>query len=204
MPLARPWTRVPGSWGFHIPGGRYVDALAQAGTVDPKRFPRPYLDNTNLDFSFSGLKTAVANEMSDRGHLVLKVAELEAPEILAGKMAADPVRRELTDICASLNYSVAETLKIKARRALRRESGLKAVLVAGGVAANTMVREAMAGLTVKHGLELLLPSPALCTDNAAMVAYAGYCFAEAGLFHGLDVDAVPRGRAVPWDYAAKS
>lgn len=186
--------------GLPYPGGRYVDILAQVGSVDPERFPRPYLDNTNLDFSFSGLKTAVANVMRRRKDLVLPSGETPAPEDLARRCAAEPLLRELADICACLNYSVAETLRIKTQRALKGRAEIKALIVAGGVAANSMIRGVMADLAQEHGLHLLLPSPALCTDNAAMIAFAGECLASAGLGHALDLDAVPRGRAVPWDY----
>lgn len=189
--------------GLPYPGGRYVDALAQVGRVDTERFPRPYLDNTNLDFSFSGLKTAVANVMRQRAELVLPSGETPPPDILARQCASEPLLRELADICACLNHSVAETLRIKTRRALKGRREVKALIVAGGVAANSMIRTVMTEVAEEHGLDILLPSPLLCTDNAAMVAYAGECFAKAGLEHGLDLDAVPRGRVVPWDYLGR-
>ncbi len=189
--------------GLPYPGGRYVDALAQVGRVDTERFPRPYLDNTNLDFSFSGLKTAVANVMRQRAELVLPAGDTPPPEVLAQQCASEPRLQELADICACLNHSVAETLRIKTRRALKGRRGVEALIVAGGVAANSMIRTVMTEVAREHGLEILLPSPLLCTDNAAMVAYAGECFAKAGLEHGLDLDAVPRGRVVPWDYLGR-
>jgi N6-L-threonylcarbamoyladenine synthase len=77
---------------------------------------------------------------------------------------------------------------------------VRALIVAGGVAANSRVRSMAGEVAASHGLDLLLPSPSLCTDNAAMVAYAGSLLLDAGLEHGMDLDAVPRGRAIPYDY----
>lgn len=177
------------------PGGKYLDQLARRGSPDPGRFPRPYLDNQNLDFSFSGLKTAVAEDIKRHQHLRFeRMPETGEIEALAGSMP------ELADFCASFNLSVAETLKRKSERALKGLPEIKAVIVAGGVAANGMVREAMAELADGRGLQLLLPGFELCTDNAAMVAYAGELLARAGLRHGADLEAVPRGRPVPWDF----
>lgn len=189
--------------GLPYPGGRFVDALARAGTVDPNLFPRPYLDNQNLDFSFSGLKTAVSLAMQQRRHLVLPpemFATLQASPDLGALCAENPRLGELADLCASLNHSIVDTLRVKVERALGRERDIRALLVAGGVAANSMLRQAMAALAQRHGLRLSLPSAALCTDNAAMVAYAGECHLRAGLCHGLDLDAIPRGQRVPEDF----
>ncbi len=195
--------------GLPYPGGRHIDALAQVGQVDAELFPRPYLDNQNLDFSFSGLKTAVATLMRSRPHVLERGRQLmrQAPEAgeLAGLLAADDVLRELADVCASLNHSVADTLRVKTQRALKTMAGkaeVRALVVAGGVAANSMLRDAMQKLAVTHGLELFLPSLSLCTDNAAMVAYAGERRVLAGQCHGLDLEAVPRGRRVPDDFIA--
>ena len=77
---------------------------------------------------------------------------------------------------------------------------MKSLIVAGGVAANSMVRSTMQGVADKHGLELTLPDMALCTDNGAMIAYAGWLFSEAGYSHGLEFEAIPRGRIVPLDW----
>ena len=184
------------------PGGRHVDRLA--GTAmkffepDPHLFPRAFVDTPSPDFSFSGLKTAVAQYVDAHPELVLSRMGQE-PEIDSA------VGRERARVCASLNLAVAETLRIKVERALdgmAGEGGARALVVAGGVAANTMIRETMARLAGERGLELVLPDPALCTDNAAMVAHAGWLLASRGLGHGLDLTAVPRGRKVPRDYAA--
>jgi N6-L-threonylcarbamoyladenine synthase len=185
------------------PGGRYLDELGQGGQADPQLFPRAYVHNDNLDFSFSGLKTAVAEHLAARPGLAY--AAMPDAGLLrqrgARALAANP--DELARVCASFNLAVAETLRIKVERALDRqgnETGLRSLVVAGGVAANSFVRAAMAALAAARGLELFLPRPALCTDNAAMVAYAGWQALRAGYRHGLDLESVPRGRAVPEDW----
>ncbi len=173
------------------PGGRHIEALARLGQAAPGRFPKPYLDNQNLDFSFSGLKTAVSVYLAGRPNLRPRTM------IDPGTQPVDP---GLADLCASFSLSVAETLRIKTERALDRCRDARALIVAGGVAANGLVRETMARVASARGLALLLPSPRLCTDNAAMVAFLGERLANDGFWHTLSVEAVPRGRRVPWDY----
>ncbi len=197
------------------PGGRFIDVLGQGAEPDISLFPRPYLDNDNLDFSFSGLKTAVATYVAS--HPELRLPKLPDPSAPVSLEVLPPGvdRQAVAMVCASLNWAIAETLRVKTERALDRfgcqpggqsngQSGGKgdwaALVVAGGVAANRVVRRTMADLADKRGLPLILPSPDLCTDNAAMIAYSGEKLARAGLFHGLDLEAVARGRAVPWDY----
>ncbi|AMK11980.1 MAG: tRNA (adenosine(37)-N6)-threonylcarbamoyltransferase complex transferase subunit TsaD [Pseudodesulfovibrio sp.] len=181
---------------FPYPGGRYIDDLAREAEPDTTLFPRPYIDNPTLDFSFSGLKTAVANHVAAHPDLVFEtMADADA-------VAALPADRRaaLARVCASFNWSVADTLRIKVERALKEVGKVESLIVAGGVAANTGVREAMRGVAEAHGLELTLPSLSLCTDNGAMVAYAGWELARAGYGHGLDLEAIPRGRIVPLDW----
>jgi N6-L-threonylcarbamoyladenine synthase len=158
-------------------------------------FPRPYLDNSNLDFSFSGLKTAVAHHLESRPELRFKHMPGEAdgqPGLMDNP--------ELAEICASFNWAVADTLRVKVERALKRTPGVRALVAAGGVAANGMIRETLTLLAEEHGIDMILPESWLCTDNGAMVAMAGEVLHKAGLRHGMDLDAVPRGRQVPWDY----
>jgi N6-L-threonylcarbamoyladenine synthase len=173
------------------PGGGYIDRFAQMAEPDPDLFPRPYIDNDNLDFSFSGLKTAVANFLKKNEYLVFKsmdeVATGFTPEF------------ELAKVCASFNWAVAQTLKIKLNRALKRVRP-KSIILAGGVAANTLIRKTIEALCQAENLPLLLPAKELCTDNAAMIAYYGELLGEAGLRHGLDLEAIPRGRKIPRDY----
>jgi len=180
------------------PGGCSMDALAQKSEPDKSLFPRPYLDNVNLDFSFSGIKTAVANYVAAHPNLRLET-------LMDAKDFEDFLRdsRDFSDlarVCASFNWSVADTLRIKVERALTKAGPVKALILAGGVAANAMIRETMQGVALRNELSLVVPEPRLCTDNGAMIAYAGEVLAKAGLCHGLDLEAVPRGREIPWDY----
>jgi N6-L-threonylcarbamoyladenine synthase len=181
---------------FPYPGGRYIDELAQEAEPDTGLFPRPYIDNPTLDFSFSGLKTAVANFVADHPELVFET--MADPQAVADLPAE---RREaLARVCASFNWSVADTLRIKVERALNQAGKVESLIVAGGVAANTGVRRAMRGVAEAGGLELTLPGLSLCTDNGAMIAHAGWLLAKAGCRHGLDLEAIPRGRIVPLDW----
>ncbi|EGB13480.1 metalloendopeptidase, glycoprotease family [Pseudodesulfovibrio mercurii] len=181
---------------FPYPGGRFIDQLAQEAEPDTDLFPRPYIDNPTLDFSFSGLKTAVANYVADHPELVFgTMADPQAVADLPGER-----RAALARVCASFNWAVADTLRIKVERALKREGRMESLIVAGGVAANTGVRRAMGVVAEAFGIGLTLPGLSLCTDNGAMVAYAGWQLARAGYRHGLDLEAIPRGRIVPQDW----
>lgn len=181
---------------FPYPGGRHIDELGRESEPDTKLFPRPYIDNPSLDFSFSGLKTAVANHVAANPELVFEsMADAAAIAALDGEK-----RAALSRVCASFNWSVADTLRIKVERALKKVGPVKSLIVAGGVAANTGVRETMKTVAQQRGLVLTLPDLNLCTDNGAMIAYAGWQLAKAGYSHGLDLEAIPRGRVVPLDW----
>ncbi len=182
------------------PGGRYIDELGRKAVPDEKLFTKPYVDNANLDFSFSGLKTAASLFIQKHPHMILPSQDL-APRLLDGSLDT----AEIAHFCASFNHTVAETLRIKVQRALDQQQeqgrGVRQLIVAGGVAANSRVRETMTHLAASNGLNLALPSPFLCTDNGAMVAYAGELLARNGLRHDLDLDAIPRGQKIPDDYS---
>jgi len=182
------------------PGGRYLDDLSQGVTPDTALFPLAYVHNHNLDFSFSGLKTAVAEYLGKHPHLAFTAMPDTSALLREGARALCPHPEELARVAASFNYAVAETLRLKVERALERERDVVSLVVAGGVAANSHVRAAMTRVAAAHGLAACLPRPALCTDNAAMVARAGYLALAAGYRHGLDLESVPRGRAVPRDW----
>jgi N6-L-threonylcarbamoyladenine synthase len=177
------------------PGGKFIDEFAAKASPDKHLFPRPYLDNSNLDFSFSGLKTAVAHHVESRPGLRFEHMPGEDGALPNPEMAG-----ELATVCASFNWAVADTLRIKVTRALERTDGVRALVAAGGVAANSMIRETLSGVARNFGLKMILPEPWLCTDNGAMVALAGELLYNAGWVHSLGLDAVPRGREVPWDY----
>ncbi|GAU07866.1 tRNA (adenosine(37)-N6)-threonylcarbamoyltransferase complex transferase subunit TsaD [Desulfoplanes formicivorans] len=178
---------------FPYPGGKHIDRLGKGTPPDHNLFPRPYLHNDNLDFSFSGLKTAVLQ-------YVHKHAELVMPSMDAVLQPGFEPSTAMACLCSSFNWTVAETLRVKTERALDRYPDVRGLYVAGGAAANSVVRKVMEDVAARRNKTLLLPSPSLCTDNGAMIAFYGEILANAGLFHGLDLEAVPRGKPIPWDY----
>lgn len=178
--------------GLPYPGGVLLDRLAQRGTADPKCFPRPYTQNETLDFSFSGLKTAALTYLNTRPELLEEGKRV-------GTTGIEDASPALCDLCASYMLAVADTLRIKTERAWRREPECNGLIVAGGVAANTQVRTAVAALADRIGKPLLLPSRSLCTDNAIMVAYTGFLLASINLGHDLAFPAIPRGQRLPTD-----
>lgn len=201
------------------PGGRLIDCLGM--NIPPERtlFPRPYLDNDNLNFSFSGLKTAVSTWLGAHQELILaRQLTSKNCEVVfaAGKKAVEtglPVSNlppeispQLPQMCSSFASAVADTLYAKSARALKHiaadatRAPVRSILLAGGVAANSRIRSAITRLAKEHRVPLCVPSPALCTDNGAMVAYAGYLLAKTGRYHTLDMESIPRGRAIPNDY----
>lgn len=158
------------------PGGPAVEAIAMQG--DPKRFkfPRPLLREARLDFSFSGLKTAVRLQ-----------AEALAP-------LSD---QDVADIAASFQAAVAEIVSVRASQALERfkaelPEARPLLVVAGGVAANRSIAAALANVCETAGVTLIVPPIALCTDNGAMVAWAGAERFALGVRDPLDVTARPR------------
>ncbi len=171
------------------PAGRLIDELAEQGNVRKGLFSLPYVNNESLDFSFSGLKTAAALTLSSGKPLQTKET--------AGN---DLGEQDLRDFCATLNSTIAQTLRIKLERALNREQGICSLVVAGGVAANSAIRLAIADLAADYALPLALPSPTLCTDNGVMIAYAGWLLAKEGLRSELGISCVPRGTPVPTDF----
>lgn len=177
------------------PGGRHVEELSRGIDPDPRLFPRPYVDNDNLDFSFSGLKTAFALEIEKRPHLRLSRLREEGAEAVPAAC-----REELGMVLASLTLSIAETLRIKTERALDLMPQVRCLVMAGGVAANARLRAVMTAMAERRGCELLVPPPPLCTDNATMIAYVGELLLREGLRHDLGLDAVPRGKIIPDDY----
>lgn len=155
------------------PGGPALARLAEQG--DPARFhfPRPMTDRPGLDFSFSGLKTFALNKIQ---------------EVLPN--AADPIQAR-ADIARAFEEAVVETLVIKCRRALQ-ETGHPRLILAGGVAANRRLRERMNEAIAAVGGQTYYPRLALCTDNGAMIAYAGWQRLRAGQTEPLSFK--PRAR----------
>ncbi len=154
--------------GLDYPGGPMLSKLASTGK--PRfTFPRPMTDRPGLDFSFSGLKTYTMNQL----HATAQTAEDKA------------------DIAYAFQQAVAETLSIKCKRALQ-QSGLKTLVVAGGVSANVQIRSLLSAMTTKEQAEIYFPRPEFCTDNGAMIAYAGCQRLLAGESSSLEIIAKPR------------
>ena len=156
--------------GLGYPGGAAIDRLAKAGDRASVKFTRPYLAKGSLDFSFSGLKTAVLT------HVRAVKGPLE--------------EKTVSDIAASFQEAVVDVLVDKALRALHAE-GSKNLVVAGGVACNSRLRERLAGAAEKEALKLFVPPPKFCSDNGAMVAALGYHQIKKGVTGTLDMNARP-------------
>lgn len=160
--------------GLPQPGGPSVETAARSG--DPRRFafPRPLLDRPGCDMSFSGLKTAVLRQ---RDQLVAEQGGLH--------------EQDRSDICAGFQAAVADVLAEKTRRALER-TGAPLLAVAGGVAANQSLRAALMAMADAAGARFVAPPLRLCTDNGAMIAWAGIEAFRAGQRDGMDLAARPR------------
>jgi len=154
--------------GLGYPGGPKLSKLAEHGFPQIK-FPRPMTDRPGLDFSFSGLKTFALNTIN----------------------ASDKTEQDKANIAAAFQLAVAETLTIKCKRALQ-QTGLKRLVVAGGVSANCKVRALLTEMTVKEKAQIYFPRLEFCTDNGAMIAYAGCQRLMLGQQQGLDIFARPR------------
>lgn len=164
--------------GLPYPGGPAISQAAQSGNPEAIVFPRPLAGQGGLDFSYSGLKTAVAVEMEARGGL----AAISVP-----------------DFAASFEAAATEVLVQRTVKAVQQE-GLEHVAIVGGVAANRRLRETMQRMAEQKKFRAVFPPLALCTDNAAMIAAAGARLIASGESHGVSLSAfsrVPFGEA-PW------
>jgi len=154
--------------GLGYPGGPRLSELADHGK--PRfTFPRPMTDRPGLDFSFSGLKTYTLNTFN----------------------ASAKTGQDKADIAAAFQAAVSETLAIKCRRALQ-QTGLKCLVVAGGVSANRQIRAKLTDMAAKEQAEIYFPRLQFCTDNGAMIAYAGCQRLLAGQQQDLRIFARPR------------
>ncbi|MFT4632714.1 MAG: N6-L-threonylcarbamoyladenine synthase [Candidatus Pseudothioglobus sp.] len=156
--------------GLPYPGGPAIERLAHQGTPKRFRFPRPMTDRPGLDFSFSGLKTFTMNTL---------------------KALPNPTAQDKADVALAFQTAVADTLRIKCKRAAE-QTGLKQMIIAGGVSANQALRAALQSVTQSTGCKIYYPALKLCTDNGAMIAYAGMQHLNKGHSEPLDIIVRPR------------
>jgi N6-L-threonylcarbamoyladenine synthase len=152
--------------GLDYPGGPMLAKLAESGTPGVYKFPRPMTDRPGLDFSFSGLKTAAANVIRSEGII------LAGSKSTQNEDAPENVEQIKADIAYAFQEAVVDTISIKCRRAVE-QTGIKTLVIAGGVSANTELRNKLAKLMEKHKGQVYYPRHEFCTDNGAMIAYAG-------------------------------
>lgn len=155
--------------GLPYPGGPHLAKLAESGNPEAFNFPRPLIGKPGLDFSFSGLKTSVARTIQS----VTLTEEIKA------------------DIAASFQAAIVETLCLKCERALK-QTNLSQLVIAGGVSANKLLREKLKEISERGAYQVYMPRLKFCTDNAAMIAYAGCLRLQAGQQNDLCIDVRPR------------
>lgn len=163
------YDKVARAIGLGYPGGPKIDKIAKEGNPEAIHFPRAKVENSNFDFSFSGLKSSVLNYLNGM------------------KMKEEPVH--IPDVAASFQKAVVDVLVDHSMAALK-EYHINKFAIAGGVASNSAIREAFVQACKKSEIEFYYPSPVYCTDNAAMIAVAGYYDFKKGMKSGLDLNAV--------------
>ncbi|WP_018130953.1 tRNA (adenosine(37)-N6)-threonylcarbamoyltransferase complex transferase subunit TsaD [Effusibacillus pohliae] len=172
------YDKVARAMGLPYPGGPAIDRLAHVGDPEKIVFPRAWLEEGSLDFSFSGLKSAVMNALHN------------------AKQRGE--RLDPADVAAAFQASVVDVLTEKTVLAVRR-TGVTNVVVAGGVAANRGLRDKLQERAGQEGFSVLFPPLSLCTDNAAMIAAAAHPFYEKGWFHNLDLNAYASLPLTQWE-----
>ena len=162
--------KVARAIGLGYPGGPKIDKISKDGNPHAYEFPRAKITDSVYDFSFSGLKSAVLNQ--------LNLSKMKGEEINSA------------DVAASFQNCVVDTLVTRAMHALE-ETGMKKFAIAGGVASNTAIRKAFKEECEKRNVEFYHPSPILCTDNAVMIGSAAYYEYINGVRSGWDLNAIP-------------
>jgi len=163
--------------GLGYPGGPVIDQLAKGANERAIHFPSAWMKDGSLDFSFSGLKSAVRREAGRRG--------LSHPSPVGGDVTG-----EVRDLVASFQKAVVDVLVKRVKKASMRE-GIHTVLLSGGVACNSRLRRAFEISAAESGFRLYMPSPEYTTDNAAMIAAAGFLHLERGDIASLAINAEP-------------
>lgn len=162
--------KVARAIGLGYPGGPKIDKLSKEGNPNAIKFPKARVEGAELDFSFSGVKSAVLNHIN------------------SCKMKDEPIIE--ADIAASFQKAVIDVL-VEHTVAAARKYRIDKIAIAGGVASNSSLREAMKMACDRQQMKLYYPSPVYCTDNAAMIGVAAYYEYQKGTRHGLDLNAVP-------------
>jgi len=155
--------------GLGYPGGPIISELAKKGIANHYKFPRPMVNRPGLDMSFSGLKTFVLNTWTE----------------------SDQSEQTKANIANAFQEAVVDTLTIKCKRALK-ETGYQRLVIAGGVSANQHLRERLTQLAQTTALQVFYPQPQYCTDNGAMIAFAGLQRLRAGEHDGEGFETTPR------------
>lgn len=165
--------KVARAIGLGYPGGPKIDKVSKEGNPDAVHFPRAKVDEADLDFSFSGLKSAVLNYLNDCHMKEIPVCQ--------------------ADVAASFQKAVIDVLVEHSMMAVQRFHADR-FAIAGGVASNTGLRAALSAACAERGVRFYHPSPILCTDNAAMIGAAAYYEYRRGVRHGYDLNAIPNLR----------
>ncbi len=166
------YDKVAKMLGLGYPGGGVIDKLASKGSSEKIKFPRPYLDKSAFDFSFSGIKTAVSRYIKTHGNDYADITN---------------------DIAAGFQEAVVDVLSFKLVQAAKHKN-CSQIAIVGGVAANNRLREKVTSQALENNLTIHIPEIALCGDNAAMIAATGYHYLKAGYKTDLDEDVYSRIR----------
>ena len=167
--------------GLGFPGGVLIDSRAQSGRVNAYDFPRGMMEKGNLNFSFSGLKAAAQRRLAS--------------------MATEEIQNNMAHLCASYQEAIVDSLMFKLEQAQKKTS-LKRIVLTGGVSANSRLRQRAAEWAEKNKLSLVLPPIRYCTDNAAMVGYAGALRLLRG--EASDQSLAPSAQSWPQDFKESS
>ncbi|MGL4722698.1 MAG: tRNA (adenosine(37)-N6)-threonylcarbamoyltransferase complex transferase subunit TsaD [Desulfovibrionaceae bacterium] len=189
------YDKVGKMMGMPYPSGKLIDLCSQKITARHNTFTAPYIHNSSLNYSFSGLKTSAM-------HYIQKNPDC----CISSKKEEDFLNNQhVQQLCADLAYTISHTLANKFVLAYKhcKENAMPvhSFLLAGGVASNTSLRSVLHNISMQYTIPLLYPSMPLCTDNAIMVAYTGdLLHSQYGYYHTATLSAIPRGQHIPNDY----